>query len=96
MSIRQLGEELARVFASRIPGAPPARFRDVSASDLYGTGYDDTPERIPDIRKACSLLDWHPRTTMVEMLPAIVDDYVVRYAHVVKSTGARSEELGNQ
>ncbi len=96
VSIRELGEQLARVFAFRVPGAPSARFRDVTAAELYGAGYDDTPERIPDIRKACSLLDWHPRTTMAEMLPAIVDDYVVRYAHIVNSPGARVGGLGDR
>jgi UDP-apiose/xylose synthase len=95
VSIRELGEALARAFASRMPGAPPARFRDVSAAELYGAGYDDTPDRIPDIRKANRLLEWSPQTTIAQMLPAIVDDYVLRYAHLVKSDGRRPERQGN-
>jgi UDP-apiose/xylose synthase len=87
ISIRELAEEIARAFAARVPNAPPARFRDVSAADLYGEGYDDTPERIPDIRKASRLLDWRPRASMAQMLPAIVDDYVVRYAHILENGG---------
>jgi UDP-apiose/xylose synthase len=88
VSIRKLGAELSRAFSARVPGARPARFRDVSAADVYGAGYDDTPERIPDIAKARRLLDWSPRQTMDQMLPPIVDDYVVRYAHLVRSRDA--------
>ncbi len=96
VSIRDLGAQLARAFALRVPGGAPARFRDVSASELYGEGYDDTPERIPDIRKARRLLDWLPQATMAEMLPGIVDDYVVRYGHVVNSPGARVRRVGDR
>jgi UDP-apiose/xylose synthase len=92
ISIRGLAEELARVFSSRMPNTPPAHLRGVSASEFYGAGYDDTPERIPDIRKATSLLDWHPHTSMAQMLPAIVDDYVARYAHLVGAPRDRLEE----
>jgi UDP-apiose/xylose synthase len=73
------------VFAARaVPSsASGARFRDVTAEELYGPGYDDTQERIPDIAKACALLSWRPATTIAQMLPAIVDDYVTRYAPLV-------------
>jgi nucleoside-diphosphate-sugar epimerase len=38
-------------------------------------------QRIPAIDKARRLLDWRPTTPLTRMLPAIVDDYVARYAH---------------
>jgi len=79
LSVRELGEALAKVYASRVRSAPPARFRDVTAEELYGTGYDDSVERIPDIAKAKQLLAWRPDTTLLDMLPGIVDDYVARY-----------------
>jgi UDP-apiose/xylose synthase len=79
VSIKQLGDALARVFAARVPGAVAPRLREVSAEELYGAGYDDSDERIPDIAKARRLLDWQPRATLADMLPSIVDDYVARY-----------------
>jgi UDP-apiose/xylose synthase len=83
VTIRELGERLAAAFAARVPSAPPARFRDVSAEELYGPGYDDSEERVPDIGKAKALLGWEPTATLADMLPPIVDDYVTRYATVL-------------
>jgi UDP-apiose/xylose synthase len=80
LSVRELGEALAAAYGARRPGAPRARFRDVTADELYGAGYDDSVERIPDVAKARRLLGWRPETTLAEMLPGIVDDYVARYA----------------
>jgi UDP-apiose/xylose synthase len=80
VSVRELAETLAAAYAARVPGAPGARFRDVTADELYGAGYDDSAQRIPDVAKARRLLHWHPETTLAEMLPGIIDDYVARYA----------------
>jgi len=79
ISIHELAVALSRAFAARLPGAAPARLRDVAAEDLYGPGYDDTAERIPDIAKAGRLLDWEPRMSMAQTIPPIVDDYLARY-----------------
>lgn len=79
VSIREFAEVLARVFAERLRGATPARFRDISAEEFYGPGYDDSERRVPDIAKARRLLDWEPADTLDDMLPGIVDDYVNRY-----------------
>jgi UDP-apiose/xylose synthase len=83
VSVRELGEALAAAYASRVPGAPQARFRDVTAEELYGAGYDDSEQRIPDVSKARRLLHWQPEATLAEVLPGIVDDYVARYAPAV-------------
>jgi UDP-apiose/xylose synthase len=83
LSIRELGQAMADVFAKRVPDAPPARFRNVPAAEFYGSGYDDSEERIPDISKAGELLDWAPRESLADMLPSIVDDYVVRYGSLL-------------
>ena len=83
VTIRELGERLAREFAARVPEAPLARFRDVSAEEMYGPGYDDSEERVPDIGKARALLGWEPRESLADMLPAIVDDYVRRYGSLL-------------
>jgi UDP-apiose/xylose synthase len=80
VSIRELGEALARTYLARTPRTRFAGFREVTAEAFYGAGYDDTSERIPDVTKAERLLEFHPSITLPAMLPAIVDDYVVRYA----------------
>jgi UDP-apiose/xylose synthase len=82
VSIREFAERVARVFEARVRGATPARFRDVSAEEFYGKGYDDTEQRLPDIDKARRLLGWEPRETLEDMLPGIVDDYAERYGFV--------------
>jgi UDP-apiose/xylose synthase len=87
VSIRELGERLAGEFAARVPEAAAARFRDVPADELYGPGYDDSEERVPDIGKARALLGWEPRESLADMLPAIVDDYVVRYGSLLAPMG---------
>lgn len=83
VSIAELSRQLAQAFAEHVPGAPPARFEQVSAEAFYGSGYDDTAERIPDMRKARRLLGWEPTQSLADMLPGIVRDYVERYRHRV-------------
>jgi UDP-apiose/xylose synthase len=83
VSIREFAEVLASVFAGCVENARPARFRDVTAEEFYGPGYDDTEQRVPDIGKARRLLGWEPRETLRDMLPAIVDDYVTRYGSLI-------------
>jgi UDP-apiose/xylose synthase len=80
VTIAELGGLLAREFERAVPRARAAAFRRVTAREFYGEGYDDTEQRIPDIRKARRLLDWEPRISLQEMLPAIVRDYVAHYA----------------
>jgi UDP-apiose/xylose synthase len=80
VSVRELGEALSRAYSARVRGSRFAGFREVSAEQFYGPGYDDTSERIPDLSKAERLLDFQPSITLPAMLPGIVDDYVKRYA----------------
>jgi UDP-apiose/xylose synthase len=80
VTVRALAESLRTTYATQVPDAPLSNLIDVSAESFYGPGYDDTPQRVPDIGKAQRLLDWRPATTMAEMLPEIVSDYVTRYA----------------
>ncbi|HET9955292.1 MAG TPA: NAD-dependent epimerase/dehydratase family protein [Polyangiaceae bacterium] len=78
VTIRELARALADEYAG-YTGQPRARLRDVSAAEFYGAGYDDTPVRVPDISKARRLLGFEPCTSLAEMLPGIVRDYVRRY-----------------
>jgi len=84
VTIRALAEALGRAFAERVPAAAPARFRHVSAEAFYGPGYDDSEARVPDIEKARTVLGWEPRDSLADMLPEIVDDYVVRYGSLLE------------
>jgi UDP-apiose/xylose synthase len=88
VSIRVLAELLRQTYALCVPGAPVPGVVEVTAEALYGPGYDDSRERIPDIGKARRLLDWRPATSLAAMLPGIVDDYVARYAPLLSRSRA--------
>jgi len=96
VTIRGLAEALSRVYGSQVADAAPVRLRDVSAEEVYGPGYDDSEERVPDIGKARRLLGWQPRVTLEQMLPSIVTDYIARYLPFVGSRGitATAEAVG--
>lgn len=87
ISIAELARLLCDVFATRVPSAPPARLRNVTAAELYGEGYDDSEARIPEIEKAKHLLDWQPRLSLTQMLPEIVDSYLQHYG-LLRETGS--------
>jgi UDP-apiose/xylose synthase len=91
VSIAELGHLLAAAFSRAMPGAPPARFESVSADRFYGPGYEDSQERVPDIRKARRLLSWAPLSSLSDMLPGIVEDYVARYGPRIRSGLARAQ-----
>ncbi|HVR63780.1 MAG TPA: NAD-dependent epimerase/dehydratase family protein [Polyangia bacterium] len=93
VTIRELGEALARAFAAFDPAAAPARFQSVPARALYGDGYDDTDERIPDLTKARRLLHFHPQTTLAAMLPEIVADYAARYRPLLQAEASEARAL---
>ena len=84
VSIRTLAELLRAAYARALPDAPLPPLAEVTADELYGAGYDDSQARLPDIARAERLLDWRPATTLAAMLPGIVDDYVARYAPLVR------------
>ena len=79
ISISELAERMSVCYRSLFPNHKPVPLQSVSPEDFYGPGYDDSPRRIPDINKANRLLDWTPSTTLDEMLPTIIRDYVERY-----------------
>jgi UDP-apiose/xylose synthase len=78
ISIAELASRLAELYVQRRGGERPS-LEPVAAGEIYGPGYDDVGQRVPDIRRAQRLLDWEPRLGLDEMLPSIVDDYLARY-----------------
>jgi UDP-apiose/xylose synthase len=85
VTIRELAGALSDEYRRQVPHAVRPRFRHVDSRDFYGEGYDDSLRRIPNIEKAERLLGFRPSMTLREMLPAIVADYVARYADLVNS-----------
>jgi UDP-apiose/xylose synthase len=79
VTIRQLARALAAAFRALRPRAPAPRLRTVSAEAFYGAGYDDSEIRIPSTVKVERLLGWRPRIGLPQMLPGIVEDYLLRY-----------------
>jgi len=87
-SIRALADLLREAYGRCLPGVPVPLTQVVTADSIYGPGYDDSQARIPDIGKAERLLDWRPATSLPAMLPAIVEDYVARYAPLLHAAHA--------
>jgi UDP-apiose/xylose synthase len=85
ITMRALAEALIACYRARRPNAAPARMREMTAESFYGSGYDDSVVRIPSIAKAERLLDWRPTSTLAEMLPAIVDDYLAHYEPLLQA-----------
>jgi UDP-apiose/xylose synthase len=79
LAISELADRMIAVY--REITSSPHRFetRAVTAEEFYGPGYDDSERRIPDIEKARQLLDWEPVTSLEQMLPIIIQDYIDRY-----------------
>ena len=78
ISIRGLAELMRDIYDTRFrtPGQPLATLEDISGSAFYGEGYDDSDRRIPDITKAETLLDWHPRVGVRATVEQTMDYYV--------------------
>ncbi len=91
VAIRELAGLMRAAFAEAT-GRPEYRTHPeitVAARDFYGEGYDDSDRRLPDIRKARTLLGWEPRMSLPEALRRIAVDAVARHArHALLSTGA--------
>ncbi len=94
VSIAELARMLADAFASLTPGRERARCEVVSAESVYGPGYDDTQQRIPDVDKARQLLGWKPLKTFGETLPPIVRDYAERYGERGRGERGSADETG--
>jgi len=75
VTIRQLAE-IMREVAYEITGDGTYRslpLQTVSSLDFYGPGYADSDRRMPNIRKAKDLLDWHPRLSLREILKGTLE-----------------------
>ena len=79
VSMLELAERMVSVFREQVgPVADPATLW-VPAVEFYGSGYDDSNFRVPDMDKARRLFGFNPRWDLDTMLEVIVEDYVQRY-----------------
>jgi hypothetical protein len=66
------------------------RLVDTTATDYYGSGYQDIQTRVPWIENTCKELRWRPTTDMRTALTAIFDAYAhdMQQARDLTTTGA--------
>lgn len=86
ISIEELARSMVRIYSEGFGGDQSLPIQHVSEEAFYGPGYEDTRQRVPDIQKIQRILAWQPATTLEQMLPSIMEDYVNRYgAQVLQS-----------
>jgi len=97
VSIAALARAMIGAYRAARPDAPRPKVRAVPSRVFYGAGYDDSVRRVPAVAKAERLLGWRARRKLAEMLPAIVDDYLLRYeAAVLAPSPARAAAAGRR
>jgi UDP-apiose/xylose synthase len=81
VSIRQLAEIMREIYSKKFSDHrfPLSEIIEVSATEFYGDGYEDSDRRIPDIRKAHLLLGWEPQWGIEAMLERTMSYYVTEY-----------------
>ena len=77
-SVRELATmmlELALTYDEYRETATRVQIVETTATDYYGTGYQDVQNRVPKITNTCAELGWQPRVAMDEALRRIFDAY---------------------
>ncbi|CAI5521145.1 unnamed protein product [Closterium sp. Naga37s-1] len=70
-NVRELATIMTRIYCKVSKQAEPATPTvDVTSSDFYGKGYDDSDRRIPDMTLIQQQLGWEPETSLEELLDA--------------------------
>ncbi len=78
LSVRELAQQMLQVaatYAEYRTNAAKVRLVDISATEYYGSGYQDVENRVPKIDNTRTELDWTPRVTMPQALRQIFDAY---------------------
>ncbi|HEU5046485.1 MAG TPA: bifunctional UDP-4-keto-pentose/UDP-xylose synthase [Rickettsiales bacterium] len=52
------------------------QIRTTTADAYYGKGYQDVDRRVPSVKKANTILDWHVKTSFADALKKTVDYYI--------------------
>ena len=77
-SIRELARmmlDLALTLPEYREAAANVALRDISATDYYGSGYQDVSARVPDVRQTMADLDWAPNVRMQDALAGLFQYY---------------------
>jgi len=77
-SVRELATmmlDLALTYPEYRDTAARVRIVETTATEYYGTGYQDVQNRVPKIENTCADLDWRPVVPMDEALKRIFDAY---------------------
>jgi len=90
ISIEELARSMVRIYSEGFGGDQLLPIQQVSEEAFYGPGYEDTRRRVPDIQKIQRILAWQPSTTLEQMLPSIMEDYVARYGARLVGPAPRS------
>lgn len=85
VTIRQLAELMREIYSDIFSDKTTSLtdIIEVSSSEFYGEGYEDSDRRIPDITKARTLLGWEPQWKLRPMLETTmhyyINDYIEHY-----------------
>jgi len=77
-SVRELAKmmvELALEYPEYRASAKKVKLKSTTATDYYGTGYQDVQNRVPKITQTMKDLGWKPRVDMQRALKQIFDAY---------------------
>ncbi len=85
-SIAELAKLMIEIYpevSNKIAG-DNCKIKDVSATEFYGEGYDDSDRRIPNIDMATKLLDWKPQTNLKDTIKKTMRGFIEYYgAHLI-------------
>jgi UDP-apiose/xylose synthase len=84
-TIAGLARLMIRLWQRHVPGAGRARVKKVSSAEFYGPGYEDCDRRMPDIRRARTLLGWEPSTGLEAALDMTIRAAVDHYLHRLRT-----------
>ena len=62
VSMNELAERIVKNLGSSSP------IEHLSYDEAYGPGFDDMMQRIPDLARAKSLIDWSPKYTLDDII----------------------------
>ncbi|RLN21753.1 UDP-D-apiose/UDP-D-xylose synthase [Panicum miliaceum] len=85
VTVRELAQMMTEVYANVSGEAPlDEPMIDVSSSQFYGEGYDDSDKRIPDMTIINKKLGWNPKTPLKDLLETTLTYQHKTYKEAVK------------
>jgi len=91
IQIKELAQLMIDLY-SNLTGKPKGSTRDVSGTEYYGKGYEDSDLRIPSMRLVKSQLDWEPKTSLRDALESTMKVFIEKYADKLAAKRAVADE----